>query len=85
MSSYEKCYRWTENEGRLAARGGSRGGCTSFPPATFKNFFDEYIFSIISNLFDNNKPNVLHTHKSKMLEQNASHLAKHSELYKQHS
>ena len=31
------------------------GGCIP-PPAIFKRVFDEYNFSIISSLFDNNKP-----------------------------
>ena len=34
--------------------GGSSGGCIP-PPAIFKYVFDEYYFSIISNVFDNNK------------------------------
>ena len=32
-----------------------RGGCIP-PPGIFKHVFDEYNFSIILNLFDNNKP-----------------------------
>ena len=42
-------------------RGGSRGGVgdASPPPAIFKHAFDEYNFSIISNLFDNSKPYAL--------------------------
>ena len=31
-------------------------GDASSPPVIFKRVFDEYSFSIISNLFDNNKP-----------------------------
>ena len=52
-------------------------GCIP-PPAILKNVFHEYNFSIISNLFDNNKPNALSKHKSTMCEQNASYLEKHS-------
>ena len=40
------------------ARGVEWGVCI-LPPATFKNVFDVYIFSIILNLFDSNKPSVL--------------------------
>ena len=35
------------------------------PPTIFKHVFDEYNFSIISNLFDNNKPYTLSTHNRK--------------------
>ena len=35
------------------------------PSAIFKHVFDEYNFSIISNLFDNNKPYALSTRKGK--------------------
>ena len=31
-------------------------GVFIFPPAIFKNVFEVYNFSIISNLFDSNKP-----------------------------
>ena len=50
-----------------AGRGGFRGdvGDASSPPAIFKHFFDEYSFSIISNLFDKNKPYTLSTHNRK--------------------
>ena len=44
------------------------------------NVFDEYNFSMISNLFNNTNPCALSMHKSKMREQNASYLVKHSEL-----
>ena len=47
------------------ARGGSMGvgwGECILPPVIFKNVFDEYNFSIISNLFDSNKPNAFSTH-----------------------
>ena len=53
----------------LPRRSGSKGvgggcnGCIS-PPAILKNIFHEYNFSIISNLFDNNKPYALSKHKS---------------------
>ena len=49
------------------------------PPAIFKNGFDVYNFSIISNLFDSDKSYALSTRKSKVCEENASYLAKHSE------
>ena len=45
-----------------------------------KNVFHEYNFSVILNLFDNNKPYALSKHKSTVCEQNASYLEKHSEL-----
>ena len=32
------------------------------PPAIFKHVFDEYNFSIILNLFNNNKPHAQSTH-----------------------
>ena len=35
------------------------------PPAIFKHIFGEHNFSIISNLFDNNKPYALSTHNRK--------------------
>ena len=51
------------------------------PPAySFNAVFDEYNFSIISNLFDNNRLYALSTHKSKMCEQNVSYLVKDVEL-----
>ena len=50
------------------------------PPAIFNVVFDEYSFSIILNLFDNNDPYALGTHKSKMFEQNASYMVENSEL-----
>ena len=40
------------------ARGVGWGVCI-LPPATFKNVFDAYNFSIILNLFDSNKPSAL--------------------------
>ena len=46
-------------------------------PAIFENAFDAYNFSIILNLFGSYKP---YDAQSKMCEQNASYLAKHSEL-----
>ena len=44
-----------------AVRGGSRGdvGNASSLLANFNDVFDEHSFSIISNLFDNNKPDAL--------------------------
>ena len=41
-----------------AGRGGSRGGHGGRipPPTILKHVFDEYNFSIVSNLFNNNKP-----------------------------
>ena len=50
------------------------------PPYSFNAVFDEYNFSIISNLFDNNHLYALSTHKSKMCEQNVSYLLKDLEL-----
>ena len=53
------------------------------PPAIFKNVFDVglYNFSIISNLFDNNKPYALNTHNRKCANKmHHNYLAKHSEL-----
>ena len=50
------------------------------PPAIFNVVFDEYSFSIILNLFDNNDPYTLGTHKSKMFEQNASYMVENSEI-----
>ena len=47
---------------------------------SFNAVFDEYNFSIISNLFDNNHLYALSTHKSKMCEQNVSYLVKDLEL-----
>ena len=35
------------------------------PPAIFNHVFDEYNFSIILNLFDDNKPHTLSTHNRK--------------------
>ena len=57
-------------------------GVCILPPAIFKNVFDVPVckFSIISSLFDSNKLYTLSTRKSKVCEQNASYLAKHSEL-----
>ena len=46
---------------RAGADPGGCGGCIP-PPAIFKHVFDEYNFSIISNLFDNNKAYALSTH-----------------------
>ena len=50
------------------------------PPYSFNAVFDEYNFSMISNLFDNNHLYALSTHKSKMCEQNVSYLVKDLEL-----
>ena len=50
------------------------------PPYSFNAVFDEYNFSIISNLFGNNHLYALSTHKSKMCEQNVSYLVKDLEL-----
>ena len=44
---------------------GGNMGDASPPPTIFKHVFDEYNFSIISNLFDNNKPYALSTHNGK--------------------
>ena len=47
------------------ARGGSRGvllGVCILPPAILKNVFDVYNFSVVSNLFDSDKPYALSTH-----------------------
>ena len=67
-----------------ASRGGSREGMWGMhtPSAIFNIVFDEYNFSITSNLFDTNNRYALSTHKSKMCEQNASYryFVKHSEL-----
>ena len=54
-------------------------GCIP-PAAILKNVVHEYNFSIISNLFDSNKPYALSKHKSTMCEQNASYLKKLSKL-----
>ena len=43
-------------------------------PPPFNNIFNEYNFSIISNLFDNNDPCALNTYKRKTREQNVSQL-----------
>ena len=48
----------------IASRGGSRGDVLPLP-AIFKNAFDEYNFSVISNLFDNSKPYALRPHNRK--------------------
>ena len=48
--------------------------------AIFQNVFDVFNFSIISNLFNSIKPYALKDASSKMCEQNASYLAKLSEL-----
>ena len=50
------------------------------PSYSFNAVFDEYNFSIISNLFDNNHLYALSTHKSKKCEQNVSYLVKDLEL-----
>ena len=60
-------------------KGGGGSGCIPLP-AILKNVFHEYNFSIILNLFDNNKPYALSKQKSTMCEQNAPYLEKHSEL-----
>ena len=47
------------------AKSESRGvgwGICILPPAIFKNIFDAYNFSEISNLFDSYKPYALSTH-----------------------
>ena len=49
-------------------------------PAIFDVIFDEYDLSIILNLFDNNDPYAVNTHKWKMWGQNTLYLAKDSEL-----
>ena len=46
------------------ARGEECGGCIP-PSAIFKHVVDEYIFSIILNFFDNDKPYALSTHYRK--------------------
>ena len=50
------------------------------PPANFKNVFDEYNYSLISNLFDKNKPYALSMHNRKYAKKMHYVLAKHSEL-----
>ena len=50
------------------------------PPYSFNAVFDEYNFSTISNLFDNNHLCALSTHKLKMCDQNVSYLVKDLEL-----
>ena len=52
------------------------------PPVIFNTVFDEYNFSVISNLFDNSTSYALSTHKSEMCKQNASYryYVKNSEL-----
>ena len=47
------------------------------PSVIFKNVFDVYNFFMISNFFERDK-NAKSTGKSKVCEQNASYLAKHS-------
>ena len=54
------------------------GSLCILTPTIFKNAFDVYNFSTISNLFDSNVS--LKHALSKICEQNASYLAKHSEL-----
>ena len=52
------------------AKGGYRGvkwGAYILPPAIFKNAFDIYNFSAISNLFDSNKPYAISTHNRKCI------------------
>ena len=47
----------------------------------FKHVFDEYNISIISNLFDNNKPYALSTHNRKCMNKiHHIYLVKHSDL-----
>ena len=71
------------DEKHVKSRGGSKGkdvggSMGAFPlPAIFKNVFDGYNFSIISNLFNKNKPYPLSKRKSKICEQSASYLVKH--------
>ena len=64
--------------GQVRIQGVGLGVCI-FPSAIFKNAFDVYNFSIISNLFDSYKPYAQHA-QPKMCGQNASYLAKHSEI-----
>ena len=59
------------NEKHVNSRGGSKGkeaggsmGASPLP-TIFKNVFDGYNFSIISNLFNKNKPYPFSKHKSK--------------------
>ena len=47
------------DQGRIQGVG---WGVCILPPAIFKNVIDVYNFSIISNLFDSNKPYALSTH-----------------------
>ena len=46
--------------------GGGGGRCIP-PPAILKHVFDEYNFSIISNLFNNNKPHAQSTNNRKCM------------------
>ena len=46
-------------------QGGGMWGMHLPPPAIFKHVFNEFNFSIISNLFDNNKSYALSTHNRK--------------------
>ena len=72
-SSKRHCYRC--GQGRIQ---GGMWGCIP-PPAIFKHVFDEYNFSMISNLFHYNKPYALSTHNRKCT--NKKHyLVKHSDL-----
>ena len=49
--------------GQGRSKGVESGGVVCIlPRANFKNVFDVYNFSLISNLFDSNKPNALSTH-----------------------
>ena len=50
--------------GQGRVQGVGRGVCI-LPLAIFKNVFDIYNFSVISNLFENNKPYALGTHNEK--------------------
>ena len=74
-SGKRHCYQC--GQGRMQE--GGCEGCIS-PPAILKHVFDEYNFSTISNLFDNNKPYALSTHNRKCTNKNASCLVKHSDL-----
>ena len=51
------------------------------PPAIIKNVFDAYNFSIILNIFDNNKPFDVSSHNRKCAhKKHHNYLAKHSKL-----
>ena len=50
-------------QGRI--QGGKIKGICILPPAIFKNIFDVYNFSVVTNLFDSDKPCALSTHNRK--------------------